>query len=102
MTEYDYDVKSWPWFFEPMITGKKRHDMRDKRDRTYTIGDRMLLREFNPRNGEYTGRQAVATITYITDNVTPCAMSSTCLDGNAAILSVDVDAPFMAGWSAPA
>lgn len=87
---YDYEVKSWPWLFEPMVAGKKLHDMRDKRDRPYKVGDRMLLREFDPRTGTYTGREAVAYITYITDNVTPCAMSSSALSGDHAILSVSV------------
>lgn len=88
--DYDYKVKSWPWFFEPMCKGIKKHDMRDKRDRDYKVGDRMLLREFDPRNGTYTGREAIALITYITDNVTPCAMSSGALDNNYCILSVEV------------
>lgn len=86
----DYEVKSWPWFFEPMCAGKKKHDMRDKRDRDYKVGDRMLLREWDPRTSEYTGRQALAYITYITSNDAPCAMSSNALDRNACILSVDV------------
>lgn len=85
---YDYEVKSWPWFFEPMCAGNKKHDMRDKRERPYKIGDRMLLREWDPRTGQYTGREAVATITYITSNDSPCAMSSNALDRDAAILSV--------------
>lgn len=85
---YDYEVKSWPWFFEPMCAGTKKHDMRDKRDRAYKVGDRMLLREWDPRTGQYTGREAVATITYITSNDSPCAMSSNALDRDAAILSV--------------
>ena len=87
---YDYEVKSWPWLFEPMVAGQKTHDMRDKRDRPYKVGDRMLLREFDPRTGRYTGREAVAYITYITDNVTPCAMSSNALSNDHAILSVTV------------
>ena len=85
---YDYEVKSWPWFFEPMCAGKKKHDMRDKRDRAYKIGDRMLLREWDPRTSKYTGREAVALITYITSNDAPCAMSSNALDRDACILSV--------------
>lgn len=87
---YNYAVKSWPWFFEEMITGRKKHDMRDKRDRSYKVGDRMLLREYDPRCGSYTGRGAIVQITYITDNVTPCAMSSGALDNDYAILSVNV------------
>jgi hypothetical protein len=91
---YDYEVKSWPWFFEPMVAKKKTHDMRDMRDRSYKIGDRMLLREFDPRDGKYTGRCALATITYITSTDTPCAMSSATLDKNFAILSVSVIGPY--------
>jgi hypothetical protein len=85
---YDYEVKSWPQFFGPMVSGKKLHDMRNKRDRAYKIGDRMLLREFDPFGGGYTGRSAVATITYITSRETPCALSSVGLGDDMAILSV--------------
>lgn len=87
---FDYEVKSWPWFFEPMIAGNKLHDMRDKTERPYRVGDRMLLREFDPRGTGYTGREAIARITYITSNETPCAMSSNALANDACILSVDV------------
>lgn len=89
-TEITYEVKSWPWLFKEMITGVKKHDMRDKRDRDYKVGDMMKLREFDPTTGMYTGRWAVFQITYITDNVTPCAMSSSSLDRNFAILSVEL------------
>lgn len=87
---YDYEVKSWPWFFEEMINRQKKHDMRDMRDRPYKVGDRMKLREYDPITGQYTGREAIAKITYITSNTTPCAMSSGALDRNFAILSLDV------------
>jgi hypothetical protein len=85
---YDYEVKSWPAFFSKMITGVKKHDMRDKRERDYKVGDRVLLREYDPFGGGYTGRAAVFLITYITSNDTPCAMSSNALDRDACILSV--------------
>lgn len=91
---YDYEVKSWPQFFEPMVAHKKLHDMRNKRDRDYKVGDRMLLREFDPFGGGYTGRCAVAYISYITDNETPCALSSVGLGDDMAILSVRVSGPY--------
>lgn len=87
---YDYEVKSWPAFFSAMISGKKTHDFRDMRDRKYAVGDRMLLREYDPFGGGYTGRVAQAYITYITSKVTPCAMSSAVLDPNFCVLSVRV------------
>ncbi|ARK07468.1 hypothetical protein LAV_00068 [Sphingobium phage Lacusarx] len=87
---YDYEVKSWPQFFGPMLDGTKKHDMRNKRDRQYRVGDKMLLREFDPFGGGYTGRSAIFKITYITSNETPCALSSAGLDDEMAILSVQL------------
>lgn len=87
---YEYEVKSWPQFFQPMIDGVKKHDMRNKRDREYKVGDRMLLREYDPFGGGYTGRSAVFEITYITSNDTPCALSSAGLGDDMAILSVEL------------
>jgi hypothetical protein len=92
--EHDYAVKSWPQFFEPMVAGRKLHDMRNKRDRQYKVGDRMLLCEFDPFGKGYTGRYAVAVITYITSNDTPCALSSVGLGDDMAILSVKVGPVF--------
>lgn len=89
MLQYDYEVKSWTYLFQAFIDGRKRHDMRDLRDRPYKVGDVMKLREFDHTIGNYTGREALAKITYITSNNTPCAMSSAALDNNFAILSIE-------------
>jgi hypothetical protein len=83
-------VKSWPQYFQPMLDGTKRHDMRNKKDRDYKVGDLMLLQEFDPFKGEYTGREQLFKITYMTDNITPCALSSAYLDDNAVILSLEL------------
>ncbi len=90
LTPYDYAVKSWPAFFEKMIAREKRHDMRDKRDRPYKVGDLMKLEEFDPFGGGYTGRWGIFEITYITSNETPCAMSSAALDNDFCILSLQL------------
>ena len=83
-----HTVKSWPWFFQEMVKGNKKHDMREK-DRNYCIGDTMTLQEFDPRTGIYTGETLDVKITYITSNDSPCALSSAYLDNNAVILSVE-------------
>jgi hypothetical protein len=85
---WDYAVKSWPQFFSKMITGQKLADMRDKRDRNYAIGDQVLLCEYDPFGGGYSGRMAIFEITHIISNDTPCAMSSAALDNDFAVLSV--------------
>jgi len=82
-----HKVKSWPWFFEAMKAGSKKHDMR-KTDRNYKVGDMLLLQEFDPRTGQYTGREHSMVITYITSRETPCALSSNGLAQDHIILSV--------------
>jgi hypothetical protein len=50
----------------------------------------VLLCEYDPFGGGYTGRWALFEITYITSNDTPCAMSSNALARDACILSVSL------------
>lgn len=85
----EHVVKSWPQFFEPMLEGAKKHDMRNMKDRNYKRHDTMLLQEYDPFKGEYTGREARFLITFITSKATPCALSSAMLDDDACILSLE-------------
>jgi hypothetical protein len=85
-----HNVKSWPQYFQPMIDGIKKHDMRNMKDRTYMTGDIMNLQEYDPFKGEYTGREAKFKITYITSRNTPCALSSAMLDDDGCILSLSL------------
>lgn len=83
-----YSVKSWTFLFQAIKSGVKTHDIRDMRDRDYKVGDFLLLNEFDPATGKYTGDKLLVEITYITNTTTPCAMSSACLDKNFCVLSV--------------
>ena len=83
-------AKSWPWFFQAIKDGTKTHDLRDKIDRDYKVGDTILLREFDPRSGEYSGDMVTVEITYITSDDTPCAYSSSGLGKDYCILSIKV------------
>lgn len=83
-----HEVKSWPYLYKEAIAGIKTHDVRDMTERDYKIGDTMHFREFDQTKGEYTGRQALFEITYITDRKTPCAMSSCALEKKYGILSI--------------
>ena len=86
-----WHLKSWPWFFEAILNGTKKHDLRSKKDRDFKVGDRVMLSEYDPIKGHYTGRLLFANITYITSNDHPCAYSSAVLDRDACILSLEVD-----------
>lgn len=83
-----HEVKSWCYLYEAAIKGIKRHDFRDMSERDYKIGDELHFKEFDQTKGTYTGREAVFKITYITDNRTPCAMSSCALDKKYGVLSI--------------
>ena len=81
-------VKSWCYLYVAAVAGLKTHDFRDMTDRDYKIGDLMHFQEFDQTKGEYTGRESLFLITYITDRNTPCALSSHALAKNYGILSI--------------
>lgn len=80
-------VKSWPWFFQPIKSGLKLHDLR-RNDRDYKVGDIIELHEFDPQKGEFTGDVVRREITFITSNAFPCAYSSAYLAREAVIISL--------------
>jgi hypothetical protein len=80
-------VKSWTPFFEAFLAGDKRHDLRDD-DRNYQRGDFLILQEFHPFGGGYSGRELTMEVTYITGRETPCAFSSAALARGFVILSL--------------
>ena len=81
-------VKSWTHFFQEIKAGRKLHDMRDLKDRKYRVGDYLLLEEYDPFRGAYTGDKCLVEITYITSADTPCAFSSAALSPGYCILSL--------------
>lgn len=83
-----YEVKSWTHFFQAIKRGEKLHDMRDLKDRRYKVGDYLLLLEYDPFKGEYTGDTCMVQISYITSSDTPCAFSSSALAPGYCILSL--------------
>jgi Domain of unknown function (DUF3850) len=83
-----HKVKSWCYLYSAAIAGYKTHDFRDMTERDYKVGDHMHFQEFDQTTGKYTGREALFQITYITDNRTPCAMSSCALEKKYGVLSI--------------
>ena len=63
-----HDLKSWPDFFEPILTGAKKFELRIN-DRKFNVGDVLLLREFDDRTHAYTGRQIRKRVTYMLDGI---------------------------------
>jgi len=59
-----HELKSWIEYFEPVFNEIKTFEIR-KNDRDYKVGDRLMLKEYDPDFGGYTGRYCFRTITYI-------------------------------------
>jgi hypothetical protein len=58
----EHVLKIWPRYFEETIFGQKTAQLR-KADRPYAIGDTLVLREWVPESGLYTGRETTVTVT---------------------------------------
>jgi hypothetical protein len=91
-----HKVKSWPHLFEAIRSGEKKHELR-KHDRDYRVGDTMVLQEFDPAVGSYSGREVEAVITYITSAKEPCALSDAGLVQGFCILSIRSPQPIQEG-----
>lgn len=59
----EHELKIWPDFFDPVANGTKRFEMR-MNDRNFQVGDKLLLREWNPID-EYTGRSVRVAVTHV-------------------------------------
>jgi len=59
-----HGLKILPHYFEDVKLNRKKFEIR-KNDRNYKVGDELLLREFIPEIGDYTGRICHRKIIYI-------------------------------------
>lgn len=62
--EMNHELKTWPEPFSAMWEGSKLHEVRHV-DRPFEVGDVLLLREWDKHN-QYSGRQMIVVVTYIT------------------------------------
>lgn len=85
-----HELKCWPEFYDAVVSGQKKHDLRRADDRSFEVGDLVRLREYDPRAMRYTGRTRTVEITYITKKELPCALSEEALHPAFCILSIRV------------
>lgn len=85
-----HNLKCWPEFFDAIVRGRKKHDLRRADDRDFKVGDLVLLREFDPEARCYTGRAQKVEITYITWKDVPCPLIEEALHPAFCILSISV------------
>lgn len=56
--------KAWPEFFEAVLSGKKKFDLRLD-DFQIKEGDVLVLEEWDPKTKNYTGRKISKKISYV-------------------------------------
>ena len=61
-----HQLKTWPEYFASIIDGTKMFEVR-KADRSFKVGDTLLLREWLPHVEGYTGREARRNVDYVLD-----------------------------------
>lgn len=61
-----HKLKILPEYYNAQIEGKKNFEIR-RNDRGYQVGDWILLKEYNPKIKEFTGRKVMVEVTYITN-----------------------------------
>lgn len=61
MTEHV--LKCWPEYFTALDKGTKQFELR-RDDRGFRVGDRLMLREWDPATQQYSGRELLLRITY--------------------------------------
>lgn len=59
-----HELKTWPLQFDAVNDNRKKVELR-KADRDFMTGDVLVLKEWEPRTGEYTGRQCSRTVTHV-------------------------------------
>lgn len=57
-------LKTWPEYFEAVYVGEKTFEVRLD-DRDYKVGDTLVLREWDPKTKEYSGRHLEVRVTYL-------------------------------------
>ena len=62
--ERTHDLKVWPYFFAALLDGSKQCEAR-LNDRDYRVRDILRIREWDPADCEYTGRELTRRVTYL-------------------------------------
>ena len=58
------EKKVWPEYFQKIVDGVKTYELR-LADFECKPGDILILKEWNPKTKEYTGRSIKKTVTYV-------------------------------------
>lgn len=64
MSDVIWDLKTWPEYFEAVLSGEKTFEVRTN-DKLFEVGDILNLREYSQGSARYTERGLKVRISYI-------------------------------------
>lgn len=59
-----HELKTWNEYFDEVFMGHKTFEVR-KADRPFAKGDTLILKEWNPKTEQYTGREMARGVSYV-------------------------------------
>ncbi|NIO30181.1 MAG: DUF3850 domain-containing protein [Gemmatimonadetes bacterium] len=59
-----HELKTWPESFKALFEGRKTFEWR-RDDRGFEEGRLLILREWDPETGAYTGQELIAEVSYV-------------------------------------
>lgn len=59
-----HELKTWPQYFAALNAGRKTFELRFD-DRSFDVGDELVLREWCPLMGNYTGREEIRFVRFV-------------------------------------
>ena len=59
-----HELKIWNEYFQEVFMGNKTFEVR-KADRPFKKGDTLILKEWNPETGQYTGKLMAKVVSYV-------------------------------------
>ncbi len=59
-----HELKSWPECFKAIVSGEKRHEVRED-DRGFSVGDTLFLKEWDPKGKKFSGLFLNVEVTHI-------------------------------------
>ena len=63
MTKTTHELKTWPEYYQQVKSGAKTFELRED-DRSFQVGDTLLLLEYDAKERRYTGDHLLKKVTY--------------------------------------
>jgi hypothetical protein len=60
-----HNLKCWPEYFDAIVSGSKRFEIRREDDRHFDVMDVLRLQDYDPKTKRYSGRECLVKVLYL-------------------------------------